>query len=83
MFINPDTSTGMPNRTKLFADKGMADVPVWGLISEDVLTNEAVLPEGPWPHAVQLSRCARPVRPSAPPNVPSGHALGDAVPTPQ
>ena len=46
MFINPDEASGLPNRSKLFADKGMADVPVWGLISEDVLTNEAKLPEG-------------------------------------
>eukprot|EP00560_Eucampia_antarctica_P005270 CAMPEP_0197835318 /NCGR_PEP_ID=MMETSP1437-20131217/25378_1 /TAXON_ID=49252 ORGANISM="Eucampia antarctica, Strain CCMP1452" /NCGR_SAMPLE_ID=MMETSP1437 /ASSEMBLY_ACC=CAM_ASM_001096 /LENGTH=215 /DNA_ID=CAMNT_0043440655 /DNA_START=97 /DNA_END=744 /DNA_ORIENTATION=- len=43
MFINPDASTGLPNRTKLFQDLNIADVPVWGLISEDVLNNEATL----------------------------------------
>ena len=46
MFINPSADTGLPNRTKLFADMGHADVPVWGLISEDILTNKAELPEG-------------------------------------
>jgi len=43
MFINPDEKSGLPSRTKLFADLGMEDVKVWGLISEDVLTNEAKL----------------------------------------
>ena len=36
----------LPNRTKMFAAKGISDVPVWGLISEDILTLEAKLPEG-------------------------------------
>jgi adenine phosphoribosyltransferase len=45
MFIDPPADSGLPNRTKLFTDLGHADVPVWGLISEDVLTNEAKLPE--------------------------------------
>lgn len=43
MFINP-SDPGMPNRTKLFESAGMGDVPVWGLISEDVLQNAAELP---------------------------------------
>ena len=46
MFIDPPAESGLPSRTKLFTDLGHTDVPVWGLISEDVLTNEAKLPEG-------------------------------------
>lgn len=38
--------SGLPNRTKMFESCGMGDVPVWGLISEDILTEEAKLPEG-------------------------------------
>jgi adenine phosphoribosyltransferase len=44
-FINPGDDTGMPSRTKLFEKLGHSDVPIWGLISEDLLTNEATLPE--------------------------------------
>ena len=43
MFIDPPADSGLPSRTKLFKDLGHQDVPVWGLISEDVLTNEAKL----------------------------------------
>ena len=43
MFIDPPPETGLPSRTKLFADLGHQDVGVWGLISEDLLTNEADL----------------------------------------
>ncbi len=43
MFIDPPKDTGLPSRTKLFTDLGIQDVPVWGLVSEDVLTNEAEL----------------------------------------
>jgi adenine phosphoribosyltransferase len=46
MFIDPPEGSGMPNRTKLFEEQGMGDVKVWGLISEDILVNEAKLPEG-------------------------------------
>ena len=46
MFIDPPADSGLPSRTKLFEELGHADVPVWGLISEDVLTNEAKLPDG-------------------------------------
>ena len=46
MFINPPTDSTLPNRTKLFQDLGHADIPVWGLISEDILTEEAKLPQG-------------------------------------
>lgn len=45
MFVDPPADSGLPNRTKMFADKGISDVPVWGLISEDVLTLEAELPK--------------------------------------
>jgi adenine phosphoribosyltransferase len=45
MFIDPSEESGLPSRTKLFTDLGHEDV-VWGLISEDVLTNEAKLPDG-------------------------------------
>jgi hypothetical protein len=43
MFIDPPADSGLPNRTKLFAAQGMGDVPVWGLISEDILSLEAKL----------------------------------------
>ena len=46
MFINPPADSGLPNRTKLFSDLGHSEVPVWGLISEDILNEEAKLPEG-------------------------------------
>lgn len=46
MFIDPPEASGLPSRTKLFKDLGHGDIPVWGLISEDVLTNEAKLPDG-------------------------------------
>merc|ERR1712176_476516 len=46
MFINPSEESGLPSRTKLFKGLNMDDVTIWGLISEDVLTNEATLPEG-------------------------------------
>jgi len=46
MFIDPPAASGLPSRTKLFTDLGHEAVPVWGLISEDVLTNEATLPKG-------------------------------------
>lgn len=46
MFIDPSEESGLPSRTKLFKSSNINHVPVWGLISEDVLTNEATLPEG-------------------------------------
>jgi adenine phosphoribosyltransferase len=45
MFIEPSPESGLPCRKELFQKAGHAHVPVWGLISEAVLTNEAVLPE--------------------------------------
>jgi adenine phosphoribosyltransferase len=46
MFIDPSDESGLPSRTKLFKKLNIYHVPVWGLISEDVLTVEAALPEG-------------------------------------
>ena len=43
LFINPSEESGLPSRTKLFQTLGHDDVPVWGLVSEDILTNEAEL----------------------------------------
>jgi adenine phosphoribosyltransferase len=43
MFIDPSPESGLPSRAKLFQELGHTEVPVWGLISEDVLTNEAAL----------------------------------------
>ncbi|GMI37117.1 hypothetical protein TeGR_g13467 [Tetraparma gracilis] len=45
MFVDPPEGSGLPNRTKLFGELGMGDVPVWGLISEDILTKEAEVGE--------------------------------------
>jgi adenine phosphoribosyltransferase len=46
LFIDPPADSGLPSRTKLFKQLGHDDVPIWGLISEDLLTNEAKLPDG-------------------------------------
>ena len=46
MFIDPPADSGLPSRNKLYKDLGHDDVPIWGLISEDILTNQASLPEG-------------------------------------
>ena len=46
MFIDPQEESGLPSRTKLFKSLNIHHVPIWGLISEDVLTVEASLPEG-------------------------------------
>ncbi len=46
MFIDPPEDSGLPSRTKSFKQLGHDDVPVWGLISEDILLNEAKLPDG-------------------------------------
>mmetsp|Transcript_34492 Transcript_34492/g.41266 ORF Transcript_34492/g.41266 Transcript_34492/m.41266 type:complete len:252 (-) Transcript_34492:257-1012(-) len=43
MFIDPPAETGLPSRTNMFKDLDINDVPVWGLVSEDLLNNEAVL----------------------------------------
>ncbi len=47
MFVNPTEESGLPSRRASFEKKGiMGDVPIWGLVSEDVLQVEASLPEG-------------------------------------
>lgn len=44
-FVNPSVESGLPSRAKLFEQLGHSEVPIWGLVSEDLLTNEAELPE--------------------------------------
>ena len=34
MFVDPPAESGLPSRTKSWTEKGIADVPVWGLISK-------------------------------------------------
>ncbi|KAL3763212.1 hypothetical protein ACHAW5_005172 [Stephanodiscus triporus] len=46
MFVDPPEGSGLPSRKRLFESHKISHVPVWGLISEDVLTVEAALPEG-------------------------------------
>lgn len=47
MFVNPSEESGLPSRRASFEKKGiLEDVPIWGLVSEDVLQVEASLPEG-------------------------------------
>ena len=46
MFVDPPADSGLPSRSKSWKEKGIDDVPVWGLISEDVLTLAGELPEG-------------------------------------
>eukprot|EP00565_Helicotheca_tamesis_P000529 CAMPEP_0185726668 /NCGR_PEP_ID=MMETSP1171-20130828/2571_1 /TAXON_ID=374046 /ORGANISM="Helicotheca tamensis, Strain CCMP826" /LENGTH=235 /DNA_ID=CAMNT_0028395061 /DNA_START=159 /DNA_END=866 /DNA_ORIENTATION=- len=46
MFVDPSEESGLPSRTRLFKEQKMDHVPVWGLISEDILDVEAELPEG-------------------------------------
>lgn len=45
MFIDPPEESGLPSRTKLFKELGHDDVPVWGLVSEHLLTVKAELPK--------------------------------------
>lgn len=45
MFIDPPPDSGFPSRKRLWSSLGIEQVPVWGLISEDVLTYEAELPD--------------------------------------
>ena len=44
LFINPTEESGIPSRTKLMQSLGHDSVPIWGLISEDVLTVQGTLP---------------------------------------
>lgn len=45
MFLDPTPESGLPSRNQLFRELGHDDVPIWALISEQVLDNEAALPE--------------------------------------
>lgn len=45
MFIDPKPESGIPSRSKLFEQMGHQDTRIWGLVSEDILTHEAKLPE--------------------------------------
>jgi adenine phosphoribosyltransferase len=36
-FISPPLGSDLPSRTKLFADKGIKDVPIWAVVAEDAL----------------------------------------------
>ncbi|KAL1529736.1 hypothetical protein AB1Y20_000672 [Prymnesium parvum] len=46
MFVDPPAESGLPSRKKTWEEKGIADVPVWGLVSEDILTMAGEVPEG-------------------------------------
>jgi adenine phosphoribosyltransferase len=46
MFVDPPAESGLPSRSKAWKAKGIDNVPVWGLISEDILTLQGALPEG-------------------------------------
>jgi len=45
MFVDPAPDSGLPSRKAMFEKKGISHVPIWGLISEDILTLEGTLPE--------------------------------------
>ena len=72
MFIDPPEGSGLPSRTKTWTEKGIEATPVWGLVSEDILTLEGEVPEG-CKHRARANRrrrspshlaAAPPVRPS-------------------
>jgi adenine phosphoribosyltransferase len=44
LFIDPPPDSGLPNRSQMLKEEGHETVPIWGLISEDILTNQAELP---------------------------------------
>ena len=46
LFIDPPAESGLPSRTKSWAEKGIGDTPVWGLVSEDILTLKGEVPAG-------------------------------------
>lgn len=45
MFVDPPPDSGLPSRTKLFQDLGHHEISIWALISEEILTEQADLPE--------------------------------------
>ena len=46
LFIDPPADSGLPSRTKSWKEKGIDATPVWGLVSEDILTLEGQVPDG-------------------------------------
>ena len=44
--LAPTDESGLPSRSKSWAEKGIGHVPVWGLVSEDILTLEGEVPPG-------------------------------------
>lgn len=46
MFVDPPADSGLPSRTKTWTEKGIEKTPVWGLVSEDILTLEGEVPDG-------------------------------------
>ena len=44
MFVDPPEGSGLPSRKKSWEAKGIGHVPVWGLVSEDILTLEGEKP---------------------------------------
>jgi orotate phosphoribosyltransferase len=44
MLTNPHPDSGIPSWTKLFSKMGHDNTPIWGLISKDILLEEAQLP---------------------------------------
>jgi orotate phosphoribosyltransferase len=44
-FIDPPPESGLPNRSKMLNEMGHGDVPIWGLISEDILNEKGNLPD--------------------------------------
>lgn len=45
LFIDPPADSGLPSRKKDWEKKGIGHVPVWGLVSEDILTLEGQVPD--------------------------------------
>jgi adenine phosphoribosyltransferase len=43
-FIDPPEDSNLPSRKKMLTEMGHDDVPIWGLISEEILHEEAPLP---------------------------------------
>ena len=44
-FIDPPLESGLPSRTKMLTQMGHEDIPIWGLISEEILNEQAELPD--------------------------------------
>jgi adenine phosphoribosyltransferase len=44
-FIDPPEESGLPSRKKMLTQMGHDDIPIWGLISEEILNEQAELPE--------------------------------------